>query len=611
MDTPILDRVDESKRRILDRPITGVISKDRIWEQWYSEEAMHSELPKMNQKDYLYSCIGDAPDRVIINYRGLKEYTFREFTKMVDSYTRAFMAEKLDVGDVICTISLTTPEMYAIKYSATSIGLVTCNLNAFDVEVTDEGVNRLCRQIKNVKPKMIFTLDLFEDKVAEVLNQDIFSDIKKVLLPLDNSVSGLNKEKIGLALLRKRNIVLGKNIRRIQSLKSFLKHGKRITGEVLSVYEDGLPCNIAFTSGTTGINKAVLLSHDANNALAFQHKIANLGFRRDEKQLALVPPFLAFWDADIVHTILCLGGVNIIELELSYNKIPTYLIKHKPQLGVWSQYLWDSMLTLSNNDIKDIANSLREVIVGGERCEPNQQKSFYCKTGLIQMAGFGASEVNTAFSLTHQYCHKIGTAGIPLPFNNVKLLDASGNSVSYNQRGRLYITSPCLMNGYYGRDDLTQKALIKDEAGIVWYDTQDYAVVDRDGCLTVLDRWQSPVEITYKGKNESINLLDINEIILKNRNIKSSKLNAIDGKIFLYMVFDYTYVKDINKAKNDVLEMIKKTISEICWPNVIIIMPQLPRTPVGKVKYDKLGQISQELSKLISCEEKLVIKEAT
>ena len=88
-------------------------------------------------------------------------------------------------------------------------------------------------------------------------------------------------------------------------------------------------------------------------------------------------------------------------------------------------------------------------------------------------------------------------------------------------------------------------------------------------------------------------------------------LHAIDGKIFLYMVFDYTYVKDINKAKNDVLEMFKKTISEICWPNVIIIMPQLPRTPVGKVKYDKLGQISQELSKLISCEEKLVIKALT
>ena len=75
MDTPILDRVDESKRRILDRPITGVISKDRIWEQWYSEEAMHSELPKMNQKDYLYSCIGDAPDRVInIHFVNLQKW---------------------------------------------------------------------------------------------------------------------------------------------------------------------------------------------------------------------------------------------------------------------------------------------------------------------------------------------------------------------------------------------------------------------------------------------------------------------------------------------------------------------------------------------------------
>ena len=64
--------IKEENRRTLDRPSTGVINKDRIWEQWYTEDAMKSEFPKMSQKDYLFSCIGDEPDRVIINNRGKK-----------------------------------------------------------------------------------------------------------------------------------------------------------------------------------------------------------------------------------------------------------------------------------------------------------------------------------------------------------------------------------------------------------------------------------------------------------------------------------------------------------------------------------------------------------
>ena len=43
--------VNESKRRKLDRPITGIIQEDRIWEQWYDQDIFKKELPKMTQKD--------------------------------------------------------------------------------------------------------------------------------------------------------------------------------------------------------------------------------------------------------------------------------------------------------------------------------------------------------------------------------------------------------------------------------------------------------------------------------------------------------------------------------------------------------------------------------
>ena len=185
----IMDKViiDESKRNILPRNVTGVIQDDRIWEQWYDPKIFAEKLPKMSQKDYLLREIGSEKDRVIIDNRGLRKFTVEQFFQMILKYEKSFSAMKLEKGDVICTIGLTTPEMYAIKYSATSLGLITCNLNVLDISIDDDGRNRLFRQLENVNPKMIFTLDIFESKIYNVINDEKFSRAVKVSMPLDYS----------------------------------------------------------------------------------------------------------------------------------------------------------------------------------------------------------------------------------------------------------------------------------------------------------------------------------------------------------------------------------------------------------------------------------------
>ena len=80
--------------------------------------------------------------------------------------------------------------------------------------------------------------------------------------------------------------------------------------------------------------------------------------------------------------------------------------------------------------------------------------------------------------------------------------------------------------------------LIPDEDGTLWYDTGDYAVVDDDGCLTVLDRDAKPVSITYKGVTEEVKLLDIAEVIRQNDNVRICKMNSSGGKIVLQLVID-------------------------------------------------------------------------
>lgn len=604
--------VNDNKRYKLNRTITGVIHEDRIWEQWYDQSIFSEKLPKMNQKDYLFECINDDKNRIIINNRGMKKFTVKEFEQMILKYEKAFAATGLKKGDVICTIGLTTPEMYAIKYSATSLGIIICNLNVFDIGIDDEGKNRLYRQLENVDPKMIFTLDMLEDKICLVLNDQRFSKAMKVSMPLENSTPLYNPERLAISLKLLKDFLSGKTVKGKISLNEFLMLGKNINiDNIEELYEEKLPCNISFTSGTTGINKPVLLSHDANNALAFQQKLGNFGFERGTKHLALVPPFLAFWDADIVHAVLCLGGENIIELALDYDKIPQYFKKHHPNLGIWSQYLWSSLLNLSEKDLIEVSKHLKHAIIGGERCEINAAETFYNKTGVLQMTGFGASEVNTTFSITHPNCTKMGTAGIPLPFNNVKIVNDSFKDVTYNVPGKLLITGPCLMNGYYNRNDLTQKAIYIDEKGVSWYNTGDYAVVDKDGCLTILDRYVEPIEINNNGKKEKINMLDIVEVVKKDRNVKNCKMTHHNGKLVLHLSLDNFTGLSKNEALNSIIGTIKNSISELYWPHLVNLTDELPRTSVGKVDYKLIETIGEKLCNDFQQDEKLIILDNT
>ena len=589
------DIIDEKNRRKLDRPITGVIEEDRIWEQWYDKEVFEQELPKMNMKDYLMGTNEGFEDQIIINNRGTKDFSVSEMDSYIIKFSKALIASGIKKGDRICSIGLSTPELVALSYACFQVGAVMCQLNYADAKSGKGDLNKLYTQIKTVNPSMVFTLDILEDSVSDIINLPEFKNIRKIDLPLDFSVPGHFAEKMKIRMLRGKNALTKKAIFDKIPLEVFLHEGTKINGDIETVYYDKLASNIAFTSGTTGQNKAVLLSHVANNALAFQHTMAKLGLERGKKHLVLVPPFLAFWTSDMIHMAMSQGVENILELALTYENIPIYMKKYLPQYGIWSQYLWDSILHMPEEDLKLVSENLSKVVIGGERAEANQIDTFFRKTGIVQEAGFGASEMNTCFTVANPRCYAIGSSGIPLPYNNVKILDNDGNSLSYGQPGRLFITGPCMMNGYFGREDLTKQVLVRDNKGVIWYDTKDYAFVDKNGNLFVLDRAASPIEINIEGKSEKVQLLDIVEKIKVNPYIKICKLTHYEDYMVLHLVIDEFAEVSYDEAVESIVETIKENLEEKYWPHAINILDTLPRTQVGKVDYKKMDEDTKEI----------------
>lgn len=581
------DIIKENEKQELKRPITGVIQEDRIWEQWYDQKKMQEDLPKMNQADYIFKCNQDYLDQTIINNRGLKKLTNQEFTNLRNKFICSLTGLGIGKGDVIATVALSTPELLALKYAAAYLGAITANLN-----FNDASNQKMYEQLKMLNPAMIFFLDIFENQVYEVLNNQEFKNSVKVRLPLSASTPIFNTERFKINLLETSNKMQKKVVKDALTYKQFRESS--LNGHLPnSVYSEKLPSNIALTSGTTGKSKAIILSHDANNALAKQHEIADLGLQRGETNLALVPPFLAFWDADIIHMAMCLGIENILELKLTYDNIPEYLKKHLPNYGIWSQYLWDSILHLPKEDLKKISSHLKKVVVGGERADVNQANRFQEITGIRQEAGYGASEMDSCFSVANPRCNLIGSAGLPLPFNNVMVKDENGNDLTYNQPGHLYITGPAMMNGYLNNKELTNQVLIRDSKGTLWYDTKDYGYVDKTGTLFVLDRYQEPVNIN----SLSIQLIDIAEKVKQCEVVKLCKVNYTNGKMIFQVSFDEFSEKTKEECEQELIDYINNNFKDIEKPDILSIQDSLPRTPVGKVDYQKLNENAKLFSK--------------
>ncbi|MDT0550761.1 AMP-binding protein, partial [Streptomyces lonegramiae] len=102
--------------------------------------------------------------------------------------------------------------------------------------------------------------------------------------------------------------------------------------------------------------------------------------------------------------------------------------------------------------------------------------------GLIE--GYGLSEgscASTGNPLNGK--RKPGPVGIPLPGQEIRIVDASGAPLPQGELGEVIIQGPNVMRGYLNRPEETAKTVVDG-----WLHTGDIGRLDVDGYLVLVDR---------------------------------------------------------------------------------------------------------------------------
>lgn len=281
-----------------------------------------------------------------------------------------------------------------------------------------------------------------------------------------------------------------------------------------------------YTSGTTDLPKAVMLSHQ--NLLSNVDSIWQLKIVTDQDRvIAFLPLHHTYAFTVTLLTPLFVGAtiayppsLNSTDLIgcLKDNKITIFvgvpqvfsLIHHSIEnkmkalpsnkkriiglFGGLSLNLRQGFgVNIGQKVFKQIhesfGGSLRFMVSGGARLDPEIAKSFI-KWGFTILEGYGLTETSPVSSFNLPQKFKIGSVGKSLPNVEVKVLKEDSS-----EKGEVIIKGPNVMQGYYLREDKT-KEVLKDG----WFYTGDLGYIDQDGFIFLVGR-KKEIIVLSNGKN--------------------------------------------------------------------------------------------------------------
>ncbi|MBR2136384.1 MAG: MFS transporter [Alphaproteobacteria bacterium] len=236
------------------------------------------------------------------------------------------------------------------------------------------------------------------------------------------------------------------------------------------------PAVILFTSGSEGLPKAVVLSHENILANVLQIQL-NVPFNSKDIILNALPMFHSF--GLTVGTILpLLHGVKTFfyPSPLHYRIIPeaAYDLQATAILGT-DTFLYGYGRMAHAYDFF----SVRFAVVGGEKLKQRTADLWMKKFGVRIFEGYGTTETSPVISVNTPMFYKENTVGRFLPNIQYQLQKVAGVA----QGGKLLIKSDTVMLGYifHSQPDVLQKS---DE----WYDTGDIVTIDQEGFIEIKGR---------------------------------------------------------------------------------------------------------------------------
>jgi len=337
---------------------------------------------------------------------------------------------------------------------------------------------------------------------------------------------------------------------------------------------------IMYTSGTTGLPKGVMHSHDTQ-IWAVLTIAATADFRHGDRYLNPMPMF---------HV-----GALTPALTVTYSGCTHVLMRAFDPVAVWSiidaeridnSLMVPAMLTFVrqlHDPAKHRHDRLRWVMSGASPV-PVTLIEAYAEMGIEIHQVYGLTESCGPACLTEpeDALRKAGSTGKAFFHTDVKVLRPDGTECEPGQPGEVIVKGPHIMLGYWNRPDATAETL-RDG----WLHTGDVAVVDKEGFVYIQDRLK---DMIISG-GENVYPAEIENVILGLPGVAEVAVIGIPSDKWGESPLAVVVRKDPALTAADVINHCEGKLARFKMPKAVEFVDVIPRNPSGKALKRDLRQV--------------------
>ncbi len=240
---------------------------------------------------------------------------------------------------------------------------------------------------------------------------------------------------------------------------------------------------LPYSSGTTGTNKGVMLTH-GNLVANIAQTLAAAEVTEDETFVAVLP-FFHIYGMQVLMNAGLRAGVTVITMPRF--DLELFLRLHAEHHVRRAFVAPPIIVALAKHPMVDDfdLSSLTQVFSAAAPLSADLALEAGARLGCEVAQGYGMTELSPVSQVTPPGQFKPGTVGVTVPNTELRIVDpATGVDLPDGEDGEVWIRGPQVMKGYLNNPVATDGMI--DPEG--WLHTGDIGHVDADEHLSIVDR---------------------------------------------------------------------------------------------------------------------------
>lgn len=345
------------------------------------------------------------------------------------------------------------------------------------------------------------------------------------------------------------------------------------------------PVMLMYTSGTTGRPKGALWTH--RNTIWFA-VIQSLKWNFDGNTVGMTTGPLYHVGAmeDVALAVLLSGGTVVISRSGNFDIRRTIEVIEEKQVSdiFLFPFMIYEMLKLSDVESCQL-KSLKTIYSGGDPIISwaiDRLHELFPHIGIVQVYGLTegtpiAVSLDPVDATTKGY-----TAGKPMPFTEVKVVDEQGGTLPVGEIGEICTKGPSVVSEYWNKAEATAKTFVDG-----WCHTGDLGMLDEEGFLAISGRKKDMI----RSGGENIYPVEVEDVIIRHDTVQDVAVIGIPDPKFIETVCAVIVKKPGRSVtENELLEFIEGKLARYKKPRSFVFLDELPRTASGKVQKFRLRE---------------------